>query len=51
MTYNLMKRFIAKVGYDREATMIKLDVLLMADRITPEEYQELVELIGGGENE
>ena len=51
MTYKLMKRIITKGGYDREATMLKLDVFLMADRITPEEYQELVELIGGGENE
>ena len=51
MTYKLMKRIITKGGYDREATMLKLDVFLMADRITPEEYQELVELMGGGTNE
>ena len=51
MTYKLMKRIINKGGYDREATLLKLDVFLMADRITPEEYQELVELMGGGENE
>ena len=29
-------------------TMQKLDVFLMADRITVEEYQELVELMNGG---
>lgn len=51
MTYKLMKRIITKGGYDREATMLKLDVFLMADRITPEEYQELVELMDGGANE
>lgn len=51
MTYKLMKRIITKGGYDREATMLKLDVFLMADRITPEEYQELIELMGGGTNE
>ena len=50
MTYKLMKRIIQKGGYDRESTLLKLDVFLMADRITPEEYQELVELMGGGEN-
>lgn len=48
MTYKLMKRIIQKGGYDREATLLKLDVFLMADRITPEEYQELVEMMGGG---
>ncbi len=51
MTYKLMKRIITKGGYDHEKTLLKLDVLLMADRITAEEYQELVELMGGGGNE
>lgn len=55
MTYKLMKRLIQKGlengTLDREATMLKLDVFLMADRITAEEYQELVELMGGGGNE
>ena len=52
MTYKLMKRIIEtglkKGNLDIEATMQKLDVFLMADRITPEEYQELVELMNGG---
>ena len=48
MTYKLMKRIIQKSGYDYEATLLKLDVFLMADRITVEEYQELVELMNGG---
>ena len=55
MTYKLMKRIIEnglKNGtLDREATLMKLDVFLMADRITVEEYQELVELMGGANNE
>lgn len=51
MTYKLMKRIITKGGYDRESTMMKLDVFLMADRITPEEYQELVEMMGGEQND
>ena len=52
MTYKLMKRVIEnglkKGNLDVEATMQKLDVFLMADRITVEEYQELVELMNGG---
>lgn len=52
MTYKLMKRLIEnglkKGNLDVEATMQKLDVFLMADRITAEEYQELVELMNGG---
>lgn len=51
MTYKLMKRIIEKGDYDKEKTMQKLDVFLMADRITIEEYQELVEMIGGNKNE
>ena len=55
MTYKLMKRLIEnglKNGtLDREATLMKLDVFLMVDRITVEEYQELVELMGGANNE
>ena len=52
MTFKLMKRIIEngikKGNLDREATLQKLDVFLMADRITPEEYQELVELMEEG---
>ena len=52
MTYKLMKRVIEnglkKGNLDVESTMQKLDVFLMADRITVEEYQELVELMNGG---
>lgn len=51
MTYKLMKRIIEKGDYDKEKTMQKLDVFLMADRITIEEYQELVEMIGGNKDE
>ena len=55
MTYKLMKRLIEnglkKGNLDREATLLKLDVFLMADRIAAEEYQELVELMGGADDE
>lgn len=46
MAYRLMKRIIERGGYDRAATMDKLDAFLAADRITTEEYQELVALMG-----
>ena len=52
MTYKLMKRIIEngikKGNLDRESTMQKLDVFLMADRITVEEYQDLVEMMEEG---
>lgn len=52
MTYRLMKRVIENGlknhNLDVEDTMQKLDVFLMANRITVEEYQELVELINNG---
>ena len=56
MTYKLMKRIIEngikKGNLDRESTLQKLDVFLMADRINVEEYQELVAMMEeGGENE
>lgn len=55
MTYKLMKRIIEngikKGNLNREDTLQKLDVFLMADRITVEEYQELVELMGGADDE
>ena len=46
MAYRLMKRIIERGGYDRAATMDKLDAFLAADRITTAEYQELVAMIG-----
>ena len=57
MTYRLMKRIIETAKKDgtleekRESIMDKLDVFLMADRITPEQYQELVELMQEGQHE
>ena len=45
MTYKLLKRIISRGNYDKESMMQKLDVFLLADRITTEEYQELVELM------
>lgn len=49
MAYNLMKRIIErdkKAGtLDRAAIMDKLDAFLAADRLTTEQYQELVALM------
>ncbi len=45
MAYNLMKRIIERGDYDKAAVMDKLDAFLAADRITVEQYQELVVLM------
>lgn len=48
-TYKLMKRTIEnqkrKGTLDVDSTMNKLDLFLMRDRITADEYQELAELV------
>ena len=46
MAYNLMKRIIERGGYDRAEIMNKLDAFLAADRLTVEQYQEPVGVIG-----
>lgn len=45
VAYNLMKRIISRGDYDRAETMDKLDAFLAADRITAEQYKELVEMM------
>lgn len=45
MTYKLMKRIIERGDYEVESTLKKLDVFLMKDRITIEEYDELVDMV------
>ena len=49
MTYRLVKRIIAKGNYDKDELMDKLDVFLLAGRITDEQYKELVEMMKDGE--
>lgn len=46
MAYKLMKRIIERGGYDRAATIDKLDAFLAADRLTAEEYKELLAMMG-----
>lgn len=56
MTYNLMKRIINKairngtLEEERAGIMDKLDAFLAADRITVNQYQELVALMDGAGN-
>lgn len=45
MAYNLMKRIILRGGYDKDDVMDKLDAFLAADRITTDQYKELVDLM------
>lgn len=51
MTYGLIKKIIAKGNYDRDDLMNKLDVFLLAGRITDEQYKELIEILGEGNEE
>lgn len=57
MAYKLMKRLIESALKDgtidekREDYMEKLDVYLAGNRLTVEQYQELVALMGGVNND
>lgn len=42
MTYKLIKRMIDRGDYERTDMIDKLDVFLLAGRITTEQYTELV---------
>ena len=46
MTYARLKKLIEDGAYDKERMLSKLDVFLLASRITEEQYQELVGMIG-----
>lgn len=45
MAYKLMKRIITRGGYDRDEVTNKLDAFLAADRITAEQYKELMAMM------
>lgn len=45
MTYGYLKKIIARGSYDAEELKDKMDVFLLADRITDEQYKELTGLI------
>ena len=46
MTYTRLKKLITNGAYETDAMMNKLDVFLMANRITEAQYEELVGLMG-----
>jgi hypothetical protein len=46
MTYSLCKKIIQRGQYEREDMQNKLDVFLLGDRISQEEYRELMVLMG-----
>lgn len=48
-TYDLLVRKINKGGYDPEEMLLMLDTFYAADRITAEQYEELVARVRGGE--
>lgn len=49
MTYGLCKKIIAKGSYDKNELLNKMDVFLLNNRITQEQYNELADLINSQE--
>lgn len=49
MTYGYCKKIIAGGRYEKKDMLDKLDVFLLAKRISNEEYTELANEINGGE--
>ncbi len=47
-TYESTKILIQNGNYENQSIMKKLDIFLNLDRITLEQYQELVNLVNGG---
>lgn len=45
MTYERCKKIIQNGRYEQEDMLKKLDVFLLADRITTEQYNELVSMM------
>lgn len=45
ITYKMCKTLIEKKRYEKDAMLEKLDVFLLANRITKEEYEELVGML------
>ena len=46
MIYTRIKKLVINGAYDKEDMLKKLDVFLLMDRITEEQYQELVGMMG-----
>ncbi len=45
-TYESTKILIQSGNYEKESMMKKLDIFLNLDRITIEQYEELIQMIG-----
>ena len=45
MTYGYCKKIIASGRYDKNSMKDKLDVFLLAERITDDEYKELMQMM------
>ena len=43
--YNLCKKMIIKGNYEKEDMLSKLDIYLLKNRITEEQYIELIDLM------
>ncbi len=46
MLFNMMKTMITRGTYDKEDMLKKMDVFLLNNRITEEQYSELIALMG-----
>ena len=46
MAYRLMKRIIERGGYDRDDVMDKLDTYYASGRLSKEQYEELMGMVG-----
>ena len=46
MPYARLKKLIERGAYNTDDMLNKLDVFLMANRITEEQYQELIGMMG-----
>lgn len=50
MTYGLCKKIIAKGNYDKDELLNKMDIFLLNNRITQEQYNELASMINSQED-
>lgn len=48
MIYKLCKKEIINGNYDKDDMLKKLDTYLLKNRITNEQYEELTNLVNGG---
>ena len=49
MVYNMLKTKITQGTYDKDDVLKKMDVYLMFNRITSEQYEELAKLMEAAE--